>query len=89
MVGRVQVKPTSQLQLHELGGTHVRLILGAFLASHNPARTDLLRFFRSAEDRRKKKGGGTRKAAASKRTQVLTLLSLWSYLADSHSLHPS
>jgi hypothetical protein len=64
---------TGRLDAIPFSETHIWTLLAAFLASHNPSRTDLQKFFRSTEERKKKKGGGTRRTRVTKHIQVLLL----------------
>ncbi|KAK1822070.1 hypothetical protein LTR12_003416 [Friedmanniomyces endolithicus] len=54
-----QDKPSTTPSAHELPYYAKYLLLAAYLASFNPAKTDALYFMKSTERKRRKKGGGT------------------------------
>ncbi|KAK1085563.1 hypothetical protein LTR48_004425 [Friedmanniomyces endolithicus] len=54
-----QDKPSKSFSAHELPYYAKYLLLAAYLASFNPAKTDALYFMKSTERKRRKKGGGT------------------------------
>ncbi len=54
-----QDKPSKSSSAHELPYYAKYLLLAAYLASFNPAKTDALYFMKSTERKRRKKGGGT------------------------------